>query len=191
MVPGVVRQALDGMTPSRRIVVRARSAAPGPVLWRLLADPRHWAAWAPHIAAVTTLDPGPDAGPVRVGQRLRVRSVAGPRVDAVVTLVDPGRRWDFRVALPGPWRLTSRHDVRTHADGSEALVALWIEGPAGTAGLPALLAYRPLAQVAVRRLARLAAQQAHAAAGASTGPAVGYGPGDAESVPPLGAPGGR
>lgn len=150
--PAMVRQALAGTALPRRIVVRARSRGAVADVWALLADTRQWSSWAPHITEVVTAEPGI----VRPGQRLRVRSPVGVAVPATVTLVDPGRRWDFRVELPGPWSVVSRHDVRRCATGSEALVTMWVQGPVGSAALPALIAYRPLAEVAVQRLARMA-----------------------------------
>lgn len=150
--PAVMRQVLAGTTVPRRIVVRARSSAAPAALWTLLADTRMWASWAPHITGVVTAEPGV----VRAGQHLRVAGPMGVAVPATVTLVDAGRRWDFRVDLPGPWSVMSRHEVRRCTVGSEALVTMWVRGPGGRAAMPALMAYRPIAEVAVRRLARMA-----------------------------------
>jgi len=140
--------------------VHARSAAAAPLLWHLAAAPRWWPVWAPHLRRVRDTDGVPVRGEVALGDRLRIDSVAPlVGVHAEVTRVDPGRRWDFVVDLPGPWRLVSAHHVAPLPRGSRVTVALWLEGPAGgVVGWGPLRAYRPLAAWAVRRLAALADQ---------------------------------
>lgn len=136
------------------------------MLWRLAASPRWWPAWAPHLREVHGVEGDPAPRALAPGQRLTVHSVVpGVAVSATITRVEPPHRWDFAVALPGPWRLHSAHLVTPGAAGSRIAVVLWLEGPArglGGAWGP-LRAYQPVAAWAVRRLAALAAAEARSA----------------------------
>lgn len=76
-----------------------------------------------------------------------VGSVAGIRVVFGIETVDrEGRRWSWRVRF-GPVVLRLEHDVRAHSRGSTTTLAM--EGPR-----LALLAYAPLARLALHRLVR-------------------------------------
>lgn len=132
----------------------ARSAAAPSAVWRLLAAPRRWPDWAPHIVCVE----GEVTPIVRAGAELTVRGPGGLPVRTVVTHVAEGRRWDFDAQLPGPFVLTSAHEVRPQGGGAEVGVRMrFTRGPAAALlDRTALMAYLPLAAVAVRRLARLA-----------------------------------
>lgn len=132
-----------------------RTAAPADALWTLLADPALWVTWAPHLRAV---ERGPDRhGPVMPGEHLVVHGPSALRVDATVTRVDPGRRWDWEVRLPGPWTLLGVHAVLEEAPGRRVRVSMRVRGPlAPVADRTALAAYAPLADLALRRLATLA-----------------------------------
>lgn len=132
------------------------TAAPRERLWERLADPAHWACWAPHIVAVER--PRGCRGPVVAGEPLVVHGPLGVRLHATVTRVDPGSRWDWRATPPGPWSLVGVHEIldvpRPDRPGHRVRVSQRIDGPlAALADRTALLAYAPLAELAVRRLA--------------------------------------
>ena len=109
-------------------------------MWSAYADTSRWAAWAPQIHRV---DPW---GPLEQGMRGVVGGPFGSRVRFKVTVVDEVEgRWTWRVGV-GPARLTIDHEV---ADG---LTAVEIDGPA-----PLVLAYVPVARLALTRLVHLGA----------------------------------
>jgi uncharacterized protein YndB with AHSA1/START domain len=137
----------------KAVVVGADSAAPPAAVWALLADPARWPAWSPHIRRADGR-----RGSVQEGDELVVRSYGPLAVRTRITRVDPGRRWDFRVlTVPRPWVLEAAHAVVARDGGARVVVATRVRGPgAPLLALTALNAYRPLAALAVRRLARLA-----------------------------------
>ena len=108
-------------------------------MWAAYADTSRWASWAPQIRRVEPL------GPLEEGLRGRVDGPFFARATFEVTRVDEAaRRWSWRVAI-GPAHLTIDHEV------SEGAPAVVIEGPA-----PLVLAYAPVARLALTRLANLA-----------------------------------
>lgn len=109
-------------------------------MWSAYAHTSRWHTWAPQVRRV---DP---EGPLVPGMRGVVYGPARFRARFEVTSVDPhAGRWIWRVRA-GPVQLTIEHEV---ADGLTAVV---IDGPA-----PFVLAYAPLARLALRRLVRLSA----------------------------------
>ncbi|MEU6478029.1 SRPBCC family protein [Streptomyces sp. NPDC047017] len=111
-------------------------------VWERYACLDQWASWSPQIRAVHA-----DLRHLAPGLGGAVESVAGLRAAFRVGAVDQDRRyWTWRVRL-GPLRVTLRHDVRAHPRGSRA--GLTLRGP-----LPVLVAYAPLARLALRRLVR-------------------------------------
>jgi hypothetical protein len=149
--------SIEQVFESRKaMVVGADSAATPAAVWALLAVPARWPAWSPHIRRADS-----HPGPVEVGDEVRVRSYGPVAVRTRITRVDDGRRWDFRVlSVPSPWRLEAAHAVVARDAGSRVVVGMRLSGP-GTPllGIAFLNAYRPLAALAVRRLARLAARE--------------------------------
>jgi len=122
--------------------MRMRVEAAGPAsrraMWEAYADPSRWSTWAPQIRAVRPLER------LRPGLRGEVEGLAGPRVRFEVTEVDEAAgRWTWRVRL-GPAALTMDHEV---ADGRAAIA---LDGPT-----PIVLAYAPVARLALSRLVRL------------------------------------
>ena len=61
-------------------------------MWALLAHPRRWPDWGPSVRAVECTDEE-----VRPGTRGRVRTPVGLWLPFVVTAVEPGRSWNWRV----------------------------------------------------------------------------------------------
>ena len=125
--------------------MRARFDAHGPAsraeIWSRYADPARWPTWAPQITSVRA------NGPLRAGLEGEVVGRLGTRARFVVTEVDEtAGRWSWRVrggigpiAVP----LTIEHHV---GEGSASLLVT------GTA--PVVLAYEPVARLALARLVR-------------------------------------
>jgi hypothetical protein len=122
-------------------------AAPAAV-WELVARPRNWARWAPHVRGAWGLA-GPD-GVVREGARGAARLFGAVPVPVVITDVQPGRSWTWRVAgvMDMEHRVTPRR-----AGGSTATVTL--DGPAPLRAAMSVT-YLPLVGLLVERLARAA-----------------------------------
>ena len=121
-----------------RITLRARGDAPPDVVWERYADLRRWSEWSPQISSVeassTTLKPGLTGrvhGPLGVTVPFRVVEVGI-------------RRWSWEVRPLG-LRLQLDHRVLPRRDG--AATELRMRGPA-----PVVLAYAPLAGLALRKL---------------------------------------
>lgn len=142
------------------IEVAATTTAPREAVWQPFADPDEWSRWAPHIRRVEA-----QPGTVRVGDTVAIHGFPVPvRVRASIVRVDPGHRWDFEVdPLPGI-SLYGVHLVEDDAasGGRRVVVILAARGPLRRLTGLLLRAYWPLAAVAVRRLARLADDEAAA-----------------------------
>lgn len=121
-----------------RLELTATGPASREVMWEAYADPGRWSAWAPQIRRVEA------EGRLREGLEGTVVAALGVRARFLVVSVDPDAgRWSWAIEV-GPIRLGLAHEV---ADGRAALT---IDGPA-----PAVLAYAPVARVALSRLVRL------------------------------------
>ncbi|MBC3763552.1 SRPBCC family protein [Quadrisphaera oryzae] len=133
--------------------------APPPLAWERYADPSLWATWSPQIASVTASTARLETGTTGV-----VRGHGGLRLDFTAEDVDDdARRWTWRVepthalGVPLPavlrccGRLRLEHGVvpSALADGGST-TTLSLEGWA-----PVVLAYAPLAALALRRLVAL------------------------------------
>ncbi|MBM3660953.1 MAG: hypothetical protein FJW95_15830 [Actinobacteria bacterium] len=77
----------------RTFAVAATVAAPADAAWDALATPSRWSEWGPSVRAVDCADET-----VRAGTTGRVRTTPGPSLRFVVTAVEPGRSWHWRVA---------------------------------------------------------------------------------------------
>lgn len=131
---------------SRTVTVSARGALPAAQAWQRYADLRLWSSWAPQVQGVrseaTFLAEGV-TGSVRAGL-LPAPTLPVPfRVDRVDAAA---MTWTWTVHL-GPVSMTLDHGVAPEGDGSTTW--LRVRGPA-----PVVLAYAPLARVALRRLVR-------------------------------------
>ncbi len=119
----------------RRIAVEGTTSAE--VMWEAYADTARWASWAPHIRRVSP------SGRITQGMSGVVEGPIWSRARFEVTQVDEhARRWTWRVRL-GPTSLTIAHEV------DDGATAVEIEGPA-----PLVIAYAPVAQIALARLVR-------------------------------------
>lgn len=125
-----------------RLTVHATGPARPETVWQRYACIDRWASWSPQIRSVRTPDRRLTSGMCGT-----VESIAGIRVAFTVEHVDHDHRaWTWRVRL-GPTRLRLHHNVRAHGRGSTT--GLTMEGPR-----PVILAYAPLARLALRRLVR-------------------------------------
>jgi hypothetical protein len=121
-----------------RMRLEATGPASGRTMWEAYADPSRWSSWAPQIRSVRPLER------LRPGLRGEVHGLVGIRAHFEVTEVDETHgRWTWRVRF-GPAALTIDHEV---ADGRTAVV---VHGPA-----PAVIAYAPVARLALVRLVHL------------------------------------
>lgn len=131
-----------GTTLSTTLVVSAQGAADPAQAWDRYTIPSRWAQWSPQISDVVVTNPDRR---VEVGTRGVVRGPAGVTVAFEVTEVDPTRRrWTWRVHA-GLVPLLLGHGVDPTANGSRAWVRI-------TGALPVVLAYAPLARLALGRL---------------------------------------
>lgn len=134
-------------------------AAPPPLAWERYADPSLWPTWSPQIASVSTSTPRLRSGTTGV-----VRGHGGLRLDFTAEDVDDdARRWTWSVqpthalGLPLPvllqrlGRLRLEHGVSLsgRVDGGST-TTLALEGRA-----PVVVAYAPLAALALRHLVAL------------------------------------
>ncbi len=122
-------------------VARVVSAPPA-AAWDLLTDLATWPRWGPTVTAVETTDGARRLAP---GARGRVRTPFGLWVPFVVTEMEPGHRWVWRVAgVPA-----TGHRVEPHADGCRVVFEV-----------PALAApYVVVCRVALARIAGLLADR--------------------------------
>lgn len=123
-----------------RVTLSAGGAACPETVWERYASVDQWASWSPQIKAVHC-----DGRRLRPGMSGTVESVAGIRAAFVVEAVDEGRRtWTWRVRL-GRIRIRLHHEVSPQEPGTTT--SLTMHGPK-----LALLAYTPLARLALHRL---------------------------------------
>jgi hypothetical protein len=126
------------------LTLHAHGVASVTLAWERYADPALWSAWAPQIQRVDTtmsrLTPGA-TGTVRAG--LLPRPTLGIHFE-VLAVDEDAREWAWRARL-GPVVLRLEHGVTADPRGS----ATWlrVHGP-----LPVVLAYAPLARIALGRL---------------------------------------
>ena len=128
---------------------RAIDVAPE-VVWGVLVDTAVWPRWGPTVAGVELEagEAGVDGGTrIAAGSRGRVRTPVGLWLPFAVTEWVPGERWAWRVAgVPA-----TAHAVRpTGAGGAEVTIEVPWWAPA----------YLPVCELAVRRIAALAAAAA-------------------------------
>jgi hypothetical protein len=126
------------------LTLRAQGVADITLAWERYADPALWSTWAPQIQRVDTsmtrLVRG-GTGTVRAG--LLPRPTLGVPFE-VLEVDETARTWSWRAGI-GPVRLRLEHGVTAHLTGSSTW--LRVHGP-----LPVILAYAPLARLALGRL---------------------------------------
>jgi hypothetical protein len=124
--------------------LQAHGVAPVTLAWERYADPSRWSDWAPQIQRVETemvrLVAG-GTGTVRAGL-LPWPTLGVPF--RVLEVDEVAMQWSWEARI-GPLRLRLEHGVTSHLTGSSTW--LRVHGP-----LPLVLAYAPLARVALGRL---------------------------------------
>lgn len=120
----------------------AATSAPPHVVWPLIARPDAWARWSPHVRGAWGLG-SPEVEPGAIGA---VRLLGVLPLPAQVTAKRAGRSWSWRV---GPVELAHRVEPRS---GGGSTIGLELSAP-GPLEAALALAYGPLVEVALRRLA--------------------------------------
>jgi hypothetical protein len=115
--------------------------------WRLLARPGDWPRWSPHVRGAWSLG----APEVREGAVGAARLLGVIPVPARVVRKRAGRSWTWRVGLG---LVEMVHRVEPRADGG-AVVAIDVIA-AGPVERAFALAYGPVIELSLRRLARQA-----------------------------------
>lgn len=133
------------------IQVGATGSASVPEVWHRYVTPQRWPQWSPQIQRVEGVEP---SRPVTAGTTGRVVGPMGVPIPFRVSAVDPAaRRWAWRVRVGG-LVLTLDHGVDALDVDPSGLgrTRAWVRiaGPA-----PMVLAYAPLARVALSRLVRV------------------------------------
>ena len=128
-----------------RVTTHVDGPATVEVAWERYADPTLWSTWAPQIRSVH-LDGGPRPARIAPGVTGTVHAFFGVSVPFEVTEVDEAaHRWTWTVHPPG---LTMRlgHSLEARSAG-RTRTGIVVDGPA-----PAVLAYVPVARLALHRL---------------------------------------
>lgn len=122
--------------------VSATGSLPPPSVWERYADLSRWKDWSPQIRSVDA-----SGGRLVTGLTGTVHGLLGVTADFEVLTVDDGRRtWSWRTRS-GPVELLLHHAVLAEGAGSRATLEI-------TGAAAAVLAYAPVAEVALRRLVR-------------------------------------
>ena len=137
----------------------APTEAPPDVAWRLLARPAEWRRWSPHVRGAWGLGE-PEVEPGELGA---ARLLGVVPIPARITGKRARRRWAWRVGMV----VEMVHRVEPRPDGG-ATVAVDVIAPAALER-PLALAYGPLIDFSLRRLARAAEADFSAAPTAATG----------------------
>jgi hypothetical protein len=124
--------------------VQASSDASPAAVWALLAEPKRWSSWAPHIRGAVGLG----TPEVQLGRRGVVFVLPGVVVPVRVSAKSEGRSWEWTT---GPMRFL--HRVEPHGDGS--LITLELSGPPRLERVVAF-GYGPIIRRVIRRLATVA-----------------------------------
>lgn len=109
-------------------------------VWERYADLSLWSQWAPQIRRVEATSER-----LEFGTTGRVYGPPGIRIDFVVNGVDAAaRRWSWTVTR---WPITLHLEHAVTKQGGGAATSLRVEGP-----LPVVLAYAPIARIALQFL---------------------------------------
>ena len=125
-----------------------RCEAPPERVWALIAQPKRWSEWSPHVRGAEGLG-SPE---VVAGMRGNVILRGGVRVSAEVTAVTPGESWSWQVG-----GLRIRHTVREEGAGSR--IEQEVEGATRAWSLLAAT-YAPVVGLVSRNIARVAELEA-------------------------------
>jgi hypothetical protein len=122
----------------QRLAALADVAAPPSTVWRLLTDLDCWPRWGPSVQSASTAD----GGPLALGSRGSVTTLAGVGLSFEITEFTEGTSWSWKVAgIPA-----TDHSVVATTAGCRVRIAV-----------PVVAApYLAVCHVAVGRIARLA-----------------------------------
>jgi polyketide cyclase/dehydrase/lipid transport protein len=126
------------------VTLRARGPADPAEAWERYAVPALWSSWAPQIQRVTASTDRLVAGTTGTVHAGLLARPTLPVAFEVLAVDEARREWGWR-AQAGPISLRLEHGVSP--DGSGASTWLRVHGT-----LPVVLAYAPLARIALRRL---------------------------------------
>jgi hypothetical protein len=126
------------------VTLRACGAADAATAWERYAVPALWSSWAPQIQRVDASTDRLRAGTTGTVHAGLVRRPTLPVPFEVLALDETDRVWEWRARV-GPISLRLEHGVT--AEGAGAATWLRVHGV-----LPVVLAYAPLARIALGRL---------------------------------------
>jgi hypothetical protein len=126
------------------VTLRARGAVDPATAWERYVVPALWSSWAPQIQQVTTTTERLAAGTTGTVHAGLLARPTLPVAFEVLAVDETARLWEWR-AHAGPVRLRLEHGVTAEGDGA----ATWLRVHGV---LPVVLAYAPLARIALARL---------------------------------------
>ena len=112
------RRRFDPVSIETRIDI----AAPPADVWKVMSDVERWAEWTPTITRVELLD----GKPFGLGARARIHQPKLPVAVWTVTMLEPGRFFEWRSVAPGLLSVAG-HRVSAAGDGTSTvtLVLRW------------------------------------------------------------------
>jgi hypothetical protein len=126
------------------VTLRARGNADPATAWERYVDPALWSSWAPQIQRVTTSTERLVAGTTGTVRAGLLRRPTLPVSFEVLAVDEALHEWEWRAHV-GPIVLRLEHGVSPDGDGA----ATWLRVHGV---LPLVLAYAPLARIALGRL---------------------------------------
>jgi carbon monoxide dehydrogenase subunit G len=95
-------------------------------VWAVMSDVERWHEWTPTITSIRRTN----AGPFRIGARVRIHQPKLPPADWMVTALHEGRGFDWESRAPGV-RVLARHIVEPTDTGSRVTLAVQYSGLLG------------------------------------------------------------
>jgi uncharacterized protein YndB with AHSA1/START domain len=107
--------------------------APPDVVWRVTEDVERWPEWTPTLTSVTRLDEAP-FGP---GSIARIKQPGQPEAEWVVTVFEPGQRFEWETRRPG-LRMVATHEISPAGAGTKNVLRVEAKGPVAVLLWPVL-----------------------------------------------------
>ena len=110
-----------------RVANRVEISAPREAVWAAITQVEAWPEWAPQMKHLERID----AGPLRLGSRVRVRPKGLPQNVWRVTEFEDGRLFTWETSLLPGLRLSGGHELT--ANGDRTIAEFWLDagGPLG------------------------------------------------------------
>jgi len=110
-----------------RVANRVEIAAPSPLVWAQITNVEAWPEWAPQMKRLELID----AGPLRLGSRVRVSPKGLPANTWRVTEFEDGRLFTWETTLIPGLRLSGGHELT--GNGERTSTEFWLDagGPLG------------------------------------------------------------